>query len=79
LERSFAFEGDAVFRDLETREELMSQPWHIRESYQQTMREFLGRYERECRDNAIDYVLLDTATRFDRALMEYLHRRSRWH
>jgi uncharacterized protein (DUF58 family) len=79
LERSFAFESDAVFRDLETRDELMSQPWHIRESYQEAMREFVGRYERECRDNAIDYVLLDTATSFDRALMEYLHRRSRWH
>ncbi|MCU0452896.1 MAG: DUF58 domain-containing protein [Bacteroidetes bacterium] len=79
LERSFAFDSDAVFRDLETREELMSQPWHIRESYQGAMREFIGRYEQECRDNAIDFVLLDTATPFDRALMEYLHRRSRWH
>jgi uncharacterized protein (DUF58 family) len=79
FERSFAFDGDAVFRDLETGDELMSQPWHIRESYQEAMRSFVGRYERECRDNAIDYVLLDTATPFDRALMEYLHRRSRWH
>ncbi len=79
LERSFGFDSDAVFRDLETREELMSQPWHIRESYQEAMRAFIGRYERECRDNAIDYVLLDTATPFDRALTEYLHRRSRWH
>jgi uncharacterized protein (DUF58 family) len=79
IERSFAFDGDAVFRDLETGDELMSQPWHIRGSYQEAMRAFVGRYERECRDNAIDYVLLDTATPFDRALMEYLHRRSRWH
>lgn len=79
LERTFAFEGDAVFRDLETRDEMMSQPWHIRDSYQEAMRSFVGRYERECRDNAIDYILLDTATPFDRALMEYLHRRSRWH
>lgn len=79
LERSFAFDGDAVFRDLETRDEMMSQPWHIRDSYQKAMRSFVERYERECRDNSIDYVLLDTATPFDRALTEYLHRRSRWH
>jgi uncharacterized protein (DUF58 family) len=79
LERSFAFEGDAVFRDLETREEIMSQPWHIRESYRDAMHEFIERYRRECRENAVDYVLLDTATPFDRALMEYLHRRARLH
>ncbi len=79
LERSFAFEGDAVFRDLETKEELMSQPWHIRDAYRDAMHEFIERYRRECREHAIDHVLLDTSTPFDRSLMEYLHRRAHLH
>jgi uncharacterized protein (DUF58 family) len=77
LERSFAFGGDAIFKDLETQEELMTQPWHIQKAYQQSMQEFLDFYKRQCRDNNIDYVLLDTGTPFDKALFEYLNKRKR--
>ena len=77
LERSFAFDGDAIFKDLETQEELMTQPWHIQKAYQQSMQEFLDFYKRQCRDNNIDYVLLDTSTPFDKALFEYLNKRKR--
>ena len=79
LERSFAFGSDAIFKDLETHEELMTQPWHIQKAYQQSMREFLDYYKRECRENSIDYVLLDTAMPFDKALFEYLNKRKRMH
>jgi uncharacterized protein (DUF58 family) len=75
LERSFAFDGDAIFKDLETQEELLTQPWHIQKAYQQSMQEFLDFYKRQCRDNNIDYVLLDTSTPFDKALFEYLNKR----
>jgi uncharacterized protein (DUF58 family) len=77
LERSFAFDGDAIFKDLETREELMTQPWHIQKAYQQSMQEFLDFYKRQCRDNNIDYVLMDTSTSFDKALFEYLNKRKK--
>ena len=77
LERSFAFDGDAIFKDLETQEELMTQPWHIQKAYQQSMQEFLDFYKRQCRNNNIDYVLLDTSTPFDKALFEYLNKRKR--
>jgi uncharacterized protein (DUF58 family) len=77
LERSFAFGSDAIFKDLETQEELMTQPWHIQKAYQQSMQEFLDFYKRQCRDNNIDYVLLDTSTPFDKALFEYLNKRKR--
>jgi uncharacterized protein (DUF58 family) len=79
LERSFAFESDAIFKDLETHEEVTTQPWHIQKAYQQSMQEFLGYYQRQCRDNNIDYVLLDTSTPFDKALFEYLNKRKRMH
>lgn len=77
LERSFAFGSDAVFKDMETGDQLMTQPWHIQKAYQQEFRAFLERYKRECRENYVDYVLMDTATPFDVALSEYLHKRQR--
>lgn len=77
LERSFAFGRDAIFKDLETREELTTQPWHIQKAYQESMRSFLESYKRSCREYTIDYVLLDTSTPFDVALFEYLHKRQR--
>ena len=79
LERSFAFGGDAVFRDLETREELITQPWHIEKAYREALRGFIDRYKKECLDNNIDFVLLDTSTPFDKALFEYLNKRKRIH
>jgi uncharacterized protein (DUF58 family) len=77
MERSFAFGTDAIFRDVESQEELMTQPWHIQKAYQDSMHQFLENYKRECRENAIDYLLLDTSTPFDKALMEYLTKRRR--
>jgi uncharacterized protein (DUF58 family) len=75
LERTFAFGNDAMFKDLETGESLMTQPFHIQKAYQESMREFVERYKRECRENMIDYVLLDTSTPFDIALLNYLNKR----
>ena len=77
LERSFAFGDAAVFKDLETTEEMMTQPYHIQQAYQREMHTFLERYKRECRENNIDYVLLDTTTPFDTALFQYLNKRKK--
>ncbi|MHB1048916.1 MAG: DUF58 domain-containing protein [Bacteroidota bacterium] len=79
MERSFAFGSDAVFRDLETGETVTTQPYHIQKAYQHAMSEFIGRYKRECRENLIDYVLLDTSVPFDAALLQYLNKRQRLH
>ncbi len=76
-ERSFAFGIDAVFQDMETEEKMTTQPYHIQKAYQDEMRRFLDRYKRECREQAVDYVLLDTATPFDVALFQYLNKRKR--
>jgi len=77
LERSFAFGQDAVFKDVETGERLTTQPYHIQKAYQEAMKEFIERYKRECRENSIDYLLLDTETPFDVALLNYLNKRQR--
>lgn len=77
LERSFAFGGEAVFKDMETSEEIMTQPYHLQKAYQEEMKKFLDLYKKECRENKIDYVLLDTSTPFDTALFQYLSKRQR--
>ncbi|HLP16841.1 MAG TPA: DUF58 domain-containing protein [Bacteroidota bacterium] len=77
LEQNFAFGADAIFKDVETGEQLPTQPYQIQRAYQKGMKEFLDRYKRECRENDIDYVLLDTSTPFDTALVNYLNKRKR--
>lgn len=77
LERSFAFGEDAMFKDIETSEQMMTQPWQIQKSYQREMASFLDRYKKECRENYVDYVLLDTRTSFDVALLQYLSKREK--
>lgn len=76
-ERDFIYSGDVVFEDLESRERLQTQPWQMRADYRVAMRRFLDHYRRECRDHAIDHVLLDTRTPYDTALLEYITKRAR--
>ncbi|MBL7959540.1 DUF58 domain-containing protein [bacterium] len=76
-ERELAYSGDVVFEDIETKERISTQPWHIRSSYREQMQAFIESYRKECRENKIDYVLLDTRTSFDVALLEYLTQRSK--
>lgn len=77
LERTFNFGVDATFRDMETGEEMVTQPQQIRQAYAEAMTAFTDRLKRECREHGIDYVLLDTSVPFDVALMEYLNKRRR--
>jgi uncharacterized protein (DUF58 family) len=77
LERTFNFRKDAQFKDLETGETLNTQPWFIRGEYRALMHEFIETYRKLCRENRIDYVLMDTSQDFDRALVEYLLKRKR--
>ena len=77
LERSFAFGEDANVEDMETRERMFTQPRQIQRAYRETFVSFLYRYRKVSREHAIYYVLLDTTTPFDVALLEYLGKRTR--
>lgn len=77
LERTFNFRRDALFKDLETGEEISTQPCHIRGEYRKLMNEFIDTYRKQCRENRIDHVLMDTSQDFDRALIQYLIKRKR--
>ena len=77
MERSFAFRRDSRFIDLETDEEMPTQPWHIRRDYRRLLEEFVETLKRGCREQLVDYNLLDTSTPFDTALFQYLKKRKR--
>lgn len=74
-ERTFDFGADASFRDMETGEEMVTQPYQIRKAYAEAMTDFTERIKRECRAHNIDYLLVDTSVPFDVALIEYLNKR----
>ena len=77
LEINFDFKRNTLFKDLETSDELLTQPWHIQAEYQKKMKQFIENYKRQCRLNRIDYVLLNSSWDYDVALMEYLNKRKR--
>ena len=78
-ERTFAYKAEARFKDMETEEELPTQPWHIWTEYRELMKERVETFKRECRAALIDYVLMDTSIDFDYALFSYLNKRKRLH
>ena len=77
LEKSFAFGRDAIFKDMETQEELSTQPYQIQKAYKEAMDEFTGKIKRECLNANFDYSLIDTSTPFDTALYTYIQKRAR--
>ena len=76
-ELEFQFEGAALFRDLETGEELEIDPGSLRSAYVQQMRELCAYYKRGLAEVGIDYHLINTRTSYDQALIAYLNRRAK--
>lgn len=79
LERSFAFGKDAIFRDLETLDEITTQPYQIQKAYREAIDQFTNLIKRECLNSNIEYNLIDTSTPFDKALFSYIQKRSKLH
>ncbi|MBU0473468.1 MAG: DUF58 domain-containing protein [Bacteroidetes bacterium] len=77
IEKNFAFERDAIFVDIETKDELSTQPIQIQKAYQVAMNEFLDKLKSECLNNKIEYNQIDTKTPFDKALFSYFKKRTR--
>ncbi len=76
-ELSMDFDGDVLFEDMETKDKISTQPWHIRQAYQKEIENFTRTYQYGCREQNIDYFLLNTKMPFDKALMEYLIKRGK--
>ena len=77
LERNFAFGSDAVFKDLETADEMTTQPYQIQKAYVEAMNVFLNKIKTECLNSNIEYNLIETSFPFDKALFSYIQKRSR--
>ena len=75
-ETKFPFHGRVELLDSESGEKIPVQAEAIKRDYLASLEEFRGRFRQECSKSRIDYVELDTSIQFDRALIEYLTRRS---
>jgi hypothetical protein len=63
--------------DLETGDRLTTEPWEIARRYREKLEAWRAYYQRQARERRIDYVMIDTRTPFDRALLAYLEKRAR--
>jgi hypothetical protein len=79
IEKSFGFDRDSIFVDLESGEQITTQPHQIQRAYQEAMSEYLNKLKSECLNFGIEYNLIDTTQPFDKALMSYFAKRSRLH
>jgi uncharacterized protein (DUF58 family) len=77
MEKTFSFGKDAIFKDLETGDELTTQPYQIQKAYREAMSEFTNRIKKECLNSNIDYNLLDTSDSYDKALFRYIQKREK--
>jgi len=77
MEKTFSFGKDAIFKDLETGDELTTQPYQIQKAYREAMTEFTNRIKKECLNSNIDYNLLDTSDSYDKALFRYIQKREK--
>lgn len=75
LELSFLSGNPVTLKDLETHEEMFSQPFVIQKAYQKAVKEFTETYRAECAKSDIDYIMLSTENTFDKALINYLSKR----
>lgn len=76
-EFEFDFNTRTKFLDMETGEDITTEPWHIRESYTNLIENLKQFYKRECRQQTIDYVPLFTDQNLDLGLTEYLNKRKK--
>ena len=76
-ERDFAFPREAIFKDMETGEELTTLPYQIKKDFANQVSAFSEEIATACRQSNIDYFPIDTSMPFDKALYAFLSKRER--
>ena len=74
-EKDFDFSLRTRFRDIETGENITTEPWQIKKAYRNMVKKFQITYMKEMRRRNIDYVPLMTDQVLDLALTRYLTKR----
>jgi uncharacterized protein (DUF58 family) len=76
-ELDFDFGRAAKFVDLETGEEMATNSHQLKDAYQQKMKEFTKQIRDVCHSQKVDYNLVVTSDPFDKAMREFLSKRSK--
>ncbi len=74
-DRNFDFTDEATFVDMETGEELKTQPHLIKNQYREMIDGFYEELKNECHNMQIDFQNIFTTDPFDKAMMRYLFKR----
>lgn len=77
LEVDFAFGKDAIFKDIETGEEITTQPYQIQKAYKDSMHDFIQKLKNECLNSNIEYNQILTTNSFENSLFSYLQKRKK--
>mgnify|MGYP000920540167 FL=1 len=76
-ELEFDFNSRTKFVDMESGEEITTDPWHVKNDYKNLIKNLQGYYKIQCRLNLIDYVPLFTDDSLDKGLNEYFNKRQK--
>ncbi len=76
-EFEFDFKSRIKFLDMETKQEIDSEPWHIRDSYTKLVSDLQKYFRRNCRKNLIDYVPVFSDQSLENCIIEYLNKRKK--
>ena len=74
-ELEFDFNDRTKFVDIETGEEITTEPWHIRSNYKDLISKKQNYFKTTCRKNLIDYFPIVTDQSLELCLTEYLRKR----
>lgn len=77
MEINFLDGSPVTLKDMETNEEMYSQPAAMQKIYRESIQEFIQNYRTECIKNNIEFITLSTAASFDTALLGYLNKRKK--
>ena len=76
-EITFDFNERVRFKDIESGEDIITDPRQIQESYQQNIKQFIDFYQYNCGRHRIDYVQISTNQSLGTVLTEYLSKRKK--
>jgi len=76
-EIQFDYKAKTRFVDMETGEEIITNPWEIKKEYKKKIETMKKYFTTKCRNASIDYVPINTRTDYSEALLAYLIKREK--
>ena len=69
--------NNTKFIDLETKQDIITEPEYIKDDYKKGISDFIDSYKKELGRNKIDYTVINTSMNLDITLNEFLSKRSK--